>query len=89
MYGGEVRNRLEMVLGLLLAAGAVGLAGYGMGKHKERREVANGYITYHENGHNTTPYGNIHYGNTGHHYGGRYHQQTVAAGTYYPGTGRY
>ncbi len=46
---------------LLLVAGAVGLAGYAMGKRKERRDIANGYVTHHGNG----QYGHIHYGKTG------------------------
>lgn len=76
-----------MVLGLLLAAGAVGLAGYGVGKQRERREVANGYITYHDDGHTTPHYGNLHYGSSGRQHGGRHHgaQHT----TYPSSTGYY
>jgi len=54
---------------LLLVAGAVGVAGYAMGKRKERRQVANGYITYHDNGQETGQYANLHYGKTGQNYG--------------------
>lgn len=50
---------------VLLAAGAVGLAGYALGKRRERRKVANGYVTYHGNGSQSPQYANIHYGKTG------------------------
>ncbi len=68
---------------LVLAAGAAGLAAYALGKRRERRQIANGYVTYHDNGVDTPQYGNIHYGKTGNHYGGRYHQQTGYYGTRY------
>ncbi len=51
------------------AAGLAGLAGYALGKRKERREIANGYVTYHGNEYGTGQYGNIHYGKTGNYYG--------------------
>ena len=72
----------KMVLGLLVAAGAVGLAGYGVGKSRERRDVANGYITYQDNGYNQPQYGNLHYGPSAQHYGGRYqgHQYSSYSG---------
>ncbi len=54
---------------LLLVAGAVGLAGYAYGKHKERRNIANGYVTYYDNGQGSRQYANIHYGKSGHHRG--------------------
>jgi hypothetical protein len=67
---------------LFLVAGAVGLAGlagYAVGKRKERREIANGYVTYHDNGQGTGQYGNIHYGKTGNIYG---YQQPPQTGYY-------
>ncbi|CAF1169694.1 unnamed protein product [Didymodactylos carnosus] len=64
-----------MVLGLILAAGAVGLGGgYLAGKSRERRKIANGYVTYNDQGYRK-PYsssprydGNGYYGN--HHHAG-------------------
>jgi hypothetical protein len=76
---------MALVLG---AAGiaAAGLAGYAWGKRRERREIENGYLTYHDNGQTGPQYGNIHYGSSaGRHYGGgghhhgsghRHHQTT-------------
>ena len=65
---------------LLLVAGAVGLAGYAMGKRRERHQVANGYVTYHGNQHGGEPYGHIHYGKTGGQ--NRYQSQTGYYNTY-------
>ncbi|CAF1388777.1 unnamed protein product [Adineta steineri] len=47
---------------LLLAAGAVGLAGYALGKRRERHQVENGFVTFHGNGSGKPEYGNVHYG---------------------------
>jgi hypothetical protein len=69
---------------LLLVAGAVGLAGYALGKRKERRDIANGYVTYHGNEQGTGQYGHIHYGRTGNHHG--YNRQPQTG--YYNTTGR-
>jgi hypothetical protein len=73
-------------MNVLLAAGAVGLAGYALGKRKERRQLANGYVTYHDNGGDLPEYGNIYYGNTGNHHAGRHHRQAQTG--YYPTTTR-
>ena len=62
---------------LLLVAGAVGLAGYALGKRRERNQVANGFVSYHGNG-----YGNIHYGKTGQRYGYQHQPQTGYHTTY-------
>ncbi|CAF1131013.1 unnamed protein product [Didymodactylos carnosus] len=61
-----------MVLGLILAAGALGLGlggGYIAGKRRERRKIVNGYVTFNDQGHRK-PYsssprydGNGYYGN--------------------------
>jgi hypothetical protein len=69
-----------MVLGILLAAGALGLASYGLGKRRERHEIANGYVTYHDYGQTSSPaYGHIHYGRTGqqHHHQSQYQRSHV------------
>jgi hypothetical protein len=58
-----------------VGVGAAGLAGYALGKRRERRQIANGYVTYHQNGSDTPQYGNIHYGNTGNHNGRRNKQR--------------
>ncbi|CAF3153065.1 unnamed protein product [Rotaria sp. Silwood2] len=58
---------------LLLAAGAAGLVGYAYGKHRERRQVANGYLTYHHNGYDTPQYANLHYGSRGNRHRGSSH----------------
>lgn len=65
---------------LLLAAGVVGLAGYAMGKRRERNQLANGYMTYHESPNGTQPYGHVHYGKTAHRHG--YQPQTGYYNTY-------
>jgi hypothetical protein len=70
---------------LLLVAGAVGLAGYAIGKRRERRQIENGYLTYHDNGYDKPQYGHIHYGNTGRHRGSR-HQPHANQTGYYGGT---
>lgn len=72
-----------MVFGALLAAGAVGLAGYGVAKRRQRRQVANGYVSYHHD----DDYANIHYGSKPRPSAGRYQQQqqyaTAASQGYY------
>ena len=68
----------KMVFGALLVAGAVGLASYGIGKRRERRQVANGYVSYH----NDDDYANIHYGSKPRPYAGRYQQQYPTAAGY-------
>ncbi|UJR09316.1 hypothetical protein I4U23_013559 [Adineta vaga] len=75
---------------LLLAAGAVGLAGYALGKRRERHEVANGFVTYHGNGTGTPEYGNVHYGssarryhNSHHHHHATYQPTTMGGATQY------
>jgi len=73
-------------MNLVLAAGAAGLAGYAIGKRRERRQVANGYVTYQDNGQDTPQYGHIHYGKTGNHNGGRYKRQQQTG--YYNTNGR-
>ena len=61
---------------LLLVAGAVGLAGYAMGKRRERNQIANGYVSY-DNGNGTgQQYANIHYGKAGNRYGYQRQPQT-------------
>ncbi|CAF1438890.1 unnamed protein product [Rotaria magnacalcarata] len=70
---------------VLLAAGVVGIAGYALGKRRQRNQIANGYITLHNNGSETSQqYGNLHYGNTGHYHRSpanyqqrHHHHQTV------------
>jgi hypothetical protein len=52
-------------------AGAVGLAGYALGKRRERREIANGYITYNGNRTGQPQYANLHYGRSARNYRGR------------------
>ena len=47
------------------AAGAAGVAGYAWAKHRQRRAIANGYVTYHDSGYGSPQYGHFHYGNTG------------------------
>ncbi|CAF1196654.1 unnamed protein product [Adineta ricciae] len=74
---------------LILAAGAVGLAGYALGKRKERHEIANGFVTYHGNATGQPEYGNVHYGSSARHYhGGSSGGHRSHHHTYYPtGTG--
>ncbi|CAF4485261.1 unnamed protein product [Rotaria socialis] len=74
---------------VLLAAGVVGIAGYALGKRRQRNQIANGYITLHNNGSSTPQqYGNLHYGNTGNHHRSpanyqqrHHHHQTVSHAT--------
>lgn len=68
---------------VLIAAGAVGLAGYALGKRRERNQIANGYVTYHDNGHGTGQYGHVHYGKTANRYGYQHQPQTGSYTTYY------
>jgi hypothetical protein len=71
---------------LLLAAGAVGLAGYALGKRRERRDIANGYVTYSDNETGQPEYGNVHYGRSARNYQGRHHSHhstAMAPGTQY------
>lgn len=72
----------------LLAAGIAGIAGYAYGKRRERREMANGYVTF-GSGQDAPGYANLHYGKTGgyhqssnhHHHQPSQQQYTTA---YYP-----
>ena len=66
---------------LLLAAGVVGLAGYAMGKRKERHDVANGFVTYHGNESGSPQYGNVHYGSSARRHHSQ-HQTQYATGGY-------
>lgn len=61
---------------IILAAGAVGLAGYALGKRRERRQMANGYVTYSGNQTGAPQYANVHYGKTGNQ-GGRHRQHQI------------
>jgi hypothetical protein len=76
-----------MVLLLAAAAagaGAVGLAGYALGKRRERRDIANGYVTYSGNGTGQPRYANLHYGRSARNYRGR--QRTRLASVMPTGT---
>lgn len=55
-----------MVLGVLAVAGAAAGAAYVIGKRKERRQIANGYITMTPTT-GTQQFANIHYGKTRRH----------------------
>lgn len=72
-----------MVFGALLAAGALGLAAYGAGKRRERRQIGNGYVTYQDD----DDYGHIHYGSKARPYAGKYQAQNYPTGQSYYKTG--
>lgn len=76
-----------MVFGVMLVAGAVGLAGYGMAKRRERHKVANGYVSYHHDDN----YANIHYGSKNRSHAGQYEQQpsTYTNSNHYANVSRY
>ena len=68
-----------MLVGAALAAGAAGLAGYGLAKRKERRRMANGYVSFNGHSPSSAEYANIHYGRTGQnhqHHGSRHHRSS-------------
>jgi hypothetical protein len=72
---------------LLAVAAVAGLGAYALGKRRERRQIENGYLTYHDNGQTGPQYGNIHYGSSaGRHRGGGHHHHHHQTTGYYTTT---